>query len=197
MGRAPHEGRPLGRAPHKGRLAAQPAGASRAPGLNWLASICRCGPKQTHPSDDDLVRVQRWMLRHRLALVVVLVVLGAVTAVWQFWGGLPFAYSYSCSRAGQRTLESEERFARAHLPDAREFEVTTYDCDSGGPAFLSFTSTLAPSAARDALLTDRSCRHVKHDPDDGERVDCGTGRQTRYLFLGRATTGTAADLYIE
>ncbi len=104
-----------------------------------------------------------------------MVALGAGVAVWQFWGGLPFAYSYSCSRSGQRSLGSSEQFVRAHLPDASGFEVWTYDCDSGGPAFLGFKTSAAPAATRDALLTDRSCRQVDLEGDEGEYVDCALG----------------------
>ena len=126
-----------------------------------------------------------------------MVLLVAGIAVWQFWGGLPFAYSYSCSRSGQRALVSGEQFVRELVPDASGFEVRTYDCDSGGPAFLEFTSSLAPEAVRDALLADRTCRRVDHEYEEGEYVECGTGRHSRFLVLDRSTTGTEAEYYIE
>jgi hypothetical protein len=99
-----------------------------------------------------------------LAGVIAPLVLGA--AVWQFWGGLPLlgSYEYSCSRSGQRALKAGAELVRAQVPRSSDFELQTYDCDSGSSASMQFSSGLAPAELRQALLADPRCRFWRDDP---------------------------------
>lgn len=99
--------------------------------------------------------------------------------------------SYACTWRGQRALAAQEGFVRGYLGDASDFEVATYDCEDGSPAFLGFTTGLDPAAARTALLADPNCR-IGPDQVDGRGVVCGTGPKVVYLFFDTNSKNTTS-----
>lgn len=92
---------------------------------------------------------------------------------------------YSCSRPGQENLTDREEFVRTHVSDASSFSLNTYDCEDGGSATLSFTTSLTPDAARDSFLSLASCSPYSTNGVD-EAVTCDQGQQLFYVYF--ATT---------
>jgi hypothetical protein len=105
--------------------------------------------------------------------------------------------SYACTWLGQRALAGQEGFVRAHLGDASDFEVATYDCEDGSAAFLGFTTGLEPAAARAAFSSDPNCR-IEPDQISGPGVVCGTGPKAVYLYFNTSSENTTTgELSIE
>jgi hypothetical protein len=130
-----------------------------------------------------------------VAALAAVLVLG--TAVWQLWGGTVFGYEYSCSRSGQRNLQqSQEEFVRTHFSDATGVDVKTYDCDSGGPAVLVFSTKRAPAAARDTLLVDTGCE-IRNPEPSSENVECQSGSDSVWISLSATDDGTAGELTVD
>lgn len=131
-----------------------------------------------------------------------LAVVGAALAVLML-GGIWWQVSsnpgflYSCARSGQHALASSEGFVRGRFSDASGFQVQTYDCDSGGRAFLQFETTLGPESARKVLLADPRCQQVDLDEADGVLVECGSRRHPKDLFLQSWRGGVRAELYVD
>lgn len=124
-------------------------------------------------------------------VAALLLAAGLLTAVWVVLQ--PFSnphLSYACSRPGQRALAEREDFVRAHLRDASGFEVATYDCEDTGDAYLTFSTGLAPTAARDAFLSERSCARLADEETGSAGLVCGSGRGAVYLYFGGASEST-------
>lgn len=103
---------------------------------------------------------------------------------------------YSCTWFGERALASHEEFMSERVPDASRFEVATYDCDSGAPAHLEFSTRSSPAEARDLLLAHPECRIDERDEEDGELVICQNGSHRLTIFLGESDKRTRGELYI-
>ena len=99
---------------------------------------------------------------------------------------------YACSNRGQRALASQEGTVRAHLPDASDFEVATYDCEYGGPAHLAFSTDLEPTTARNVVLTDPACLPYRGGTVGDTAVVCGSGSKVTYWFFDTASDGTTS-----
>lgn len=128
------------------------------------------------------------------AVIVAAAVLAAGAAVtvlsFSLLGG------YSCSWLGERALASQDEFVSERVPNASGFEVATYDCDSGGPAHLEFSTQSSLAQARDLFLAHSECRIDERDEDDGELVTCQTGAQRLTIFLEESDERTRGELYI-
>lgn len=103
----------------------------------------------------------------------------------------------SCSWFGERALASQEEFVSERLPDAHGFEVATYDCDSGGRAFLDFTVPISSAQAGDLFLADSQCRVAEEDDDDGELLSCWRDDKLVTIYLSSSDGRTRGELYVE
>ena len=105
---------------------------------------------------------------------------------------------FNCSPPSERELKTQETFVRTHLADARDVQSDVADCDDNGDGYVSFTTDLSPTAARDAFLADDSCsRYVMDgDDDDGSAVQCRTGGSMVFVFFNtfRKDDTTAGSL---
>lgn len=104
----------------------------------------------------------------------------------------------SCSWSGERALASHEEFVSERIPDAHGFEVATYDCDSGGRAFLNFTIPTSSAQARDLLLVNPDCRvDTGEDDSDGALLSCWRDGQLISIYLSTSNGRTRGELYLE
>jgi hypothetical protein len=152
------------------------------------------------PEQDDegvtMLRAPKATTVVLVALVLEVLVIGVLLR--QFWGGTVFGYEYSCSRSGQRALQSATGFVRAHPVDSSGFEVQTYDCDSAASAFLQFDTPMTPAAARDVLLADGKCRlspsSSAGEPPLDDVVQCDADGNTVHLTLESRPSGSQGEL---
>ena len=134
----------------------------------------------------------RERLRDFLVALLALAMLGGGPLIFfRFWSN-PFVDS-TCSPSGQRKLAAKKDFVRAHLPGAEQFEVVTYDCDSGASAFLAFTANAAPVEAQDTFLSDPGCQSSPERIDDGLAVVCTAGSKQYTLIFGPGSSGSTTD----
>lgn len=97
--------------------------------------------------------------------------------------------SNSCSPIGQQQLAAQEGFVRQHLPQASDFDVATYDCDSGDIAHLGFITELTPVGARDAFLSDSACTAAETSEPDAAAANCRSASATMEIYFDRALDG--------
>ena len=118
------------------------------------------------------------------AVALALLAMAAVVVV--------LAWGEFCSSPSQEELRAQEAFVRSRLPAARDVESGTADCDDDGDGYVSFTTDLTPTAARDAFLADQLCSPYT-ERDAGVAVKCRSGKSTVYVFFdssrGDATEG--------
>ena len=95
-----------------------------------------------------------------------------------------------CSPPSQKALQAQEAFVLRHIPEARDVESGTADCDDNGDGYVYFTTDLTPEAARDAFLADRSCSPYTEDDVDEIAVKCRSRKKMVYLFFSATDEGT-------
>lgn len=165
---------------------------------------CRCLELLTYRftsvADNVTVTEQTPIARPQIRrrTVTAVIVAGTVLAAGAAVTVLSFSLlgGYSCSWFGERALASHEEFVSERVPDASKFEVATYDCDSGGPAHLEFSTQSSLAEARDLFSAQPECRIDERDDDDGELVICQTGAQRLTIFLEESDERTRGELYI-
>ena len=96
--------------------------------------------------------------------------------------------TFQCSPPSDAELKSQEAFVRAHVADASDIELGTADCDGYGHGYVSFTTRLTATSARDAVLADRSCS-PDDDAEEANAVSCTSGKFEVYVVFEAAGTG--------
>ena len=164
--------------------------------------VCDSRPKSASFADNVAVTTQtptthtHTRRRTVTAVIVAGAVLAGVAAATLTVLSSSLLGGYSCSWFGGRALASNGKFVSERVPDASRFEVATYDCDSGSPAHLEFSTQSSPAEARDLLLAHPECRIDDRDEDDGELLICQNGSRVLTIFLGESDGRTRGELYI-
>jgi hypothetical protein len=101
----------------------------------------------------------------------------------------------NCSPPSASELQAQQAFVLAHVRDASDIEVCTTDCDDQGGGYVSFTTAMAPQAARNAFLADTSCSTYSGEDSEDIAVSCPAGTFEVYVFfLGVSQGRTSGEL---
>jgi hypothetical protein len=181
-----------------------PSGALHVLGGSPHAAVTRCQavvmttgtqPRRTRPLPDTRPR-RTARIAITIGLVSTAILAAAVGSLWLYLSNP--GLNYSCTPWGERGLEKRTESVRTYVANAADATVETYDCDSGSPAFISFTTPQSPAATANSILTNPACRIDSLYEEQGARgISCGSGREKVAFWLEPSDTETSGSLYFD
>lgn len=104
----------------------------------------------------------------------------------------------SCSWRAKSAFKSGEAFITSFTRNVSNSKVATYDCEDGGPAFLTFEVSDPPVTFRDMLLMKASCKRVLDSSEpDVQVVLCGVEGNIFVLYIAPKGVGASqTELYV-
>ena len=107
--------------------------------------------------------------------------------------GLAGCSDTSCSPFADGGLKAGQTYIGSLLADATVDDVATYDCDSGGPAFVPFRDRRPPGQTRTDFVK-AGCKEIDDDSGDQALTCAGKSRTYTISLEPDGQDGTRGEL---